>query len=626
MTESLPDVQEQETPGRDDTVLLRGWTLRLARIFLFTLLAWSIAVIGLATPGLYRLYTEVQPAFDSLHVRPYWSQGPAVSPWSGGLAEKSGLPHGTLLAIDGKAVAKTDSVYEVAERLRGELGTPVEFTVRDKDGKTVARTLMRSAPPWGDGISPRLVASIGQFLMMIVFLLGGLALLWRGGPSLVAIIGATSFLCLAGTGYTETLQLNAGGDWDGPLMRLTIVVGVLCLFSFLTLFPTGRVRPRWAWVIIVMAIAERIRREFDIDMPELVGNVLSGGIFPLILIAQIVRYRLHANEEQRLQTKWAVLGITFFLSTFTVIMFVFTSMPRERLLARELVLLVPALGMSVFVSGVVVSLLKYRLWDAEAAWSRSAMAAGLTLAVTAIIAGGTAIAQTAFGASGPMAMGLATVVAALLLVPLQHRLSDWAKRRFLRDLMDLKENLPQLVGHLRETESVESIAEGVTDRTCPVVHATHTALIMPDENGGWFAAGVEGIEREATETWAADADLDAVPTLRGTRRQPWRDRIWSQPKDRLFPVRVALRSERAGGEVATEGWLLLGPRPDGSGYGSDELEAVATVAGPIGRAIRVVRVRENRLKELTTMWEKRHSEQDLRLEEIKAQLRDRPTE
>ncbi|WP_412069183.1 hypothetical protein [Rubrivirga sp. IMCC43871] len=67
--------------------------------------------------------------------------------------------------------------------------------------------------------------------------------------------------------------------------------------------------------------------------------------------------------------------------------------------------------------------------------------------------------------------------------------------------------------------------------------------------------------------------------------------MWRETADRLFPVRVALRAERGGGDLATEGWLVLGPRPDGSGYGPDDLEAVADVAGPVGRALRVVGVR-----------------------------------
>lgn len=91
--------------------------------------------------------------------------------------------------------------------------------------------------------------------------------------------------------------------------------------------------------------------------------------------------------------------------------------------------------------------------------------------------------QVAFGATGPLALALATGGAALVFVPLQRRLSDWADHRFLRDLTDLKERLPQLVSHLRETESVEGIAEAVTDRVLPAVHGSHVARVVPDGEG-----------------------------------------------------------------------------------------------------------------------------------------------
>jgi len=47
-------------------------------------------------------------------------------------------------------------------------------------------------------------------------------------------------------------------------------------------------------------------------------------------------------------------------------------------------------------------------------------------------------------------------------------------------------------------------------------------------------------------------------------------------------------------ELETIGWLLLGPRPDGSFFGRDEREAMEHVAGPIARAIHIAQLRERR--------------------------------
>jgi hypothetical protein len=61
----------------------------------------------------------------------------------------------------------------------------------------------------------------------------------------------------------------------------------------------------------------------------------------------------------------------------------------------------------------------------------------------------------------------------------------------------------------------------------------------------------------------------------------------------MFPLRIRLDADRRRGR-GTVGWILLGPRPDGSFYGKDEQEALAEIAGPVARAVQIVRIRERR--------------------------------
>jgi hypothetical protein len=49
-----------------------------------------------------------------------------------------------------------------------------------------------------------------------------------------------------------------------------------------------------------------------------------------------------------------------------------------------------------------------------------------------------------------------------------------------------------------------------------------------------------------------------------------------------------------GEEAETIGWLVLGPRPDGSFFGKDERDALEHVAGPVARAIHIAQLRERR--------------------------------
>ena len=97
--------------------------------------------------------------------------------------------------------------------------------------------------------------------------------------------------------------------------------------------------------------------------------------------------------------------------------------------------------MACFALGLIVSLLRYRLYDAEAAISRSAgyalltLLLGLTFAVSAksleyLVE--TYLGQEAGGLPGAVAAGLAV----LLVTPLNDRVQDWAERRFQKDLLD----------------------------------------------------------------------------------------------------------------------------------------------------------------------------------------------
>jgi hypothetical protein len=55
-----------------------------------------------------------------------------------------------------------------------------------------------------------------------------------------------------------------------------------------------------------------------------------------------------------------------------------------------------------------------------------------------------------------------------------------------------------------------------------------------------------------------------------------------------FPLRLALRCPLG----SIRAWLLLGPRPDGSFYGRDDLEALAEIAPPLQRTLLAVAERE----------------------------------
>ena len=69
---------------------------------------------------------------------------------------------------------------------------------------------------------------------------------------------------------------------------------------------------------------------------------------------------------------------------------------------------------------------------------------------------------------------------------------------------------------------------------------------------------------------------------------PVPDGPFDRTDDGVFPLRVALRCPL--GNV--RGWLLLGPRPDGSFFGKDDLEAIAEIIPALQRTLFLVAERE----------------------------------
>jgi hypothetical protein len=203
--------------------------------------------------------------------------------------------------------------------------------------------------------------------------------------------------------------------------------------------------------------------------------------------------------------------------------------------------------------GLLVSLLRYRLYDADTMVSRSAGYAVLTLLLAGTFGASAKMIEwffeTSFGRdAGALPGAIGAGLAVVLITPMHNRIHRWAERRFQKALLHLRRDLPDCVGDLRETAGLPELLDEVLARVEAGTRAVRSAVV------------IEG-ERVAER---GDGGAD-------------------------FPVSIPLRVEYQRAEI---GSLLVGPRPDGSAPGKDEREALAEVADPIARAVRIVRLRE----------------------------------
>jgi hypothetical protein len=116
-----------------------------------------------------------------------------------------------------------------------------------------------------------------------------------------------------------------------------------------------------------------------------------------------------------------------------------------------------------------------------------------------------------------------------------------------------------MVGDLREVASPAQIAKAAADMIYAALHTTRVAV----------EAGREVL-----------IELGAAPeTGPDTQSETGRHDLTTR-----VPLGFARNDPGA--------WLVLGPRPDGSALGKDELQALAKAADHLGRALEIARQRE----------------------------------
>jgi hypothetical protein len=339
----------------------------------------------------------------------------------------------------------------------------------------------------------------------------------------------------------------------------------------------------------------------------MVGYVIGALITLLCLAALVSRYQRVGPGTERLQLRWAFFGLV------TGIILTMLSIagdaavqawqaidPRWVIWDYTFVSALGTWGIGVMALGLIVSILRYRLYDADTVIGRSAAYGVLTLGFVALFAASQKIIELLgeeyLGQNlGALAGGIGAALAALAIAPMHARIQRWAERRFQRALYRLRHGLPALVGDLRETSGIAQIAGAALDSIIEGVHARSAALIV-----GGQVIDARGIPAEdATAWWSAWPPTD-------------HDGADCDRSDPIFPLRVPLEAEGHG----RVGWLLVGPRPDASFFGATERNVIEEVAEPVARAVQVALNREER--------EARYERRLEALEKLVAQLQAKP--
>ena len=579
---------------------------------LFTAL-WALAfLLAVAGPlaGLYDRYTEarnnsqlllgsragfaVSPT-DATLVR--FTVGPQAK--AGGVVPGDhivaiyGLPLPATMPTSQEALAEhgDDAAYiTMGNLLYGSDESEIPLTVRDPSGRVRDVTVTTGehhidAGAKTLGISPRVLSFID--LLQVIFYPFLLWAAWllhrRNSRDVVSSILSLAVLLSIGAEQPSTIALATIGVPRAIVVAL-FDLGNMLLLTGILLFPHGYLSWRKVALIACLPLLTFLH--------DLTYKTYFVGFMIIGVLVMVQCLRRTESSEQRQQIRWALLGISAYavlrcISIACDYLKWSTDSFGHQLLVEMGAGISFALAALFLQLGLLIALLRYRLYDAEIAIGRSVNFAVITLGVAAVFAAaGDALKQIVYNYSGNTSnegpIIFAAALATIMVNPIQERVQRWSEKRFQKHLFLLRNDLPQSVRDLRETASLDEMVAEILAQVDRGVRAVRSAMIV---NSSVLA--VRGIGRDEVDAWRTSVFA-----------QDYKSDI-CEASDRIFPIRVPLIP--SSDQIEPIGYLLVGPRPDGSVPSRDEQNALAEVSEEVARAIRTVIKREARESEVAEL-------------------------
>ena len=568
------------------------------------LAAFALALIG-PLAGFYYRYTA--PANNSqllLGSRAGFAVSPADAtrvrflvgpPAAGGIRPGDhivavyGLPLLPTMPVTEAALAQhaDDPAYiAMGNLLFGGDSAEVPLTVRGSDGAVRDVTVTTGehhidAGARRLGVSPKLLSFIDLLhVLSYPFLLFAAWILHRrNSRDAVSSILSLAVLLTIAAEQPSSMFLATAGVPRAANVALYDLGNVLLLAGIL-MFPHGSLS--WPRLGLIAALGVLFFLHGQLYQAYFVG-------FMVIAVAMLVQcMRQTQSDDLRQQIRWALLGFSGYALLHGISIsadyFKWSADSFGHQMLIELVAGISfAFGVMILQFGLLIALLRYRLYDADVAISRSANFALITLSVAAIFAAAQDIVkQIVFNYSGDSSSDgpiiFAAALATMLVNPIQDRIQRWSERRFQHNLFILRDDLPESARDLRETASLDELMSDILRRIEEGVRSVRSAFIIEGRILQTRDVTVGEVEEWRAKNQGFSSDL-------------------CEPKDRMFPLRIELipSSER---NVDPVGHILVGPRPDGSIPSKEEQKALAGVSETIARAVLTVIKRERREREV----------------------------
>lgn len=308
----------------------------------------------------------------------------------------------------------------------------------------------------GRGISQNLYITFN--LLIELFLIIGiytfsLILITRKSDNWVALLIAIMIITF---GSDISIFINALSETNQPwytVARFLRSIGEACAIIGAYVFPNGRFVPRWTrplayFLFIWQPLTFLIPTIGPMNWQPLTRLLWQIGWTSTIIYTPIHRYLRYATGNQRQQTKWVLVGIiASSVANITLFTFEFMSASTTQFILPYLFIVIPfqRLAFLLVPLTMVLSILRYRLWDIDFVINRGLVYGSMTLVLAGLF-GGTlfAISQLFAALSGGQQSIIAVAATALvfggLFQPARIRLQRFVDRRFFGIAIDYQKD------------------------------------------------------------------------------------------------------------------------------------------------------------------------------------------
>ncbi|HEU4915691.1 MAG TPA: hypothetical protein VFV13_03925 [Acidimicrobiia bacterium] len=274
-----------------------------------------------------------------------------------------------------------------------------------------------------------------------------------------------------------------GFSWFPALILMTVVLPLI--------FPTGRVRRGWGWVLVlgvgallfgfIAAGIEALTGPFEEVFAE--GSPYYLGLTSLLVLgaagalaSTVARYR-KADIVERLQIKWVALSLAL-VCVIVAATIGAAALGTWRDEAAQWAPFVSVLLFSSIPGTIALAINRYQLYAIDRIVSRTFTYALLIGALAVVYTIGVIAIQLMVPASDDLAVAAATLASAAVFAPLRMRVQRWMDRRFNRTSFDVE----------REVEAFSHRITAITDAAVleSDLRETLARTLQPASLSVWF--------------------------------------------------------------------------------------------------------------------------------------------